>query len=177
MTNIIFLFGTLAGLIVVGLSLGLILSQGGHMEMGDHSVFLGYAIMIVALTMVFFGVKRYRDRDLGGVIKFFPAFFVGLGIAIVAGIIYVAGWEVYMAATNYTFMDKFVEVYIESERAKGLSGEPLAKMISEMDAMRIAYNTNPLYRMSMTFIEIFPVGTLIALISAAILRNTKVLPA
>jgi hypothetical protein len=36
---------------------------------------------------------------------------------------------------------------------------------------------NPLFRLPMTFIEIFPVGLLIALISAAILRNPRILPA
>ncbi len=35
---------------------------------------------------------------------------------------------------------------------------------------------NPLFRIPMTFIEIFPVGLLVALISAALLRNPKLLP-
>jgi hypothetical protein len=36
---------------------------------------------------------------------------------------------------------------------------------------------NPLYRMAFTFIEIFPVGILVSLISAALLRNARLLPA
>jgi hypothetical protein len=36
---------------------------------------------------------------------------------------------------------------------------------------------NPLIRMPMTFLEIFPVGLLISLISAAVLKNPRVLPA
>jgi lipopolysaccharide export LptBFGC system permease protein LptF len=42
--------------------------------------------------------------------------------------------------------------------------------------MKDAYR-NPLFRLPMTFAEIFPMGLLIALISAAILRNPKILPA
>lgn len=42
--------------------------------------------------------------------------------------------------------------------------------------MRNQY-ANPLFRFPMTFGEIFPVGLLITLISAAVLRNLKVLPA
>jgi hypothetical protein len=38
------------------------------------------------------------------------------------------------------------------------------------------YN-NPLFRMPMVFAEIFPVGLLIALVSAALLRNPRLLPA
>jgi hypothetical protein len=175
MTNIIFLFGTLAGLIIIGITVGIIAT--GQATMDNHSMIRGYAIMILALSMIFFGVKRYRDTDLGGVIKFLPAFGMGLGIAVVAGIIYVLGWEVYMAYTGGTFMDAFIDHYIAGEKAKGLAGPALDKLVAEMNAMMTAYNTNMPYRMGITFMEIFPVGVIIALISAALLRMPKFLPA
>ena len=43
-----------------------------------------------------------------------------------------------------------------------------------MDGFKEQY-AKPLYRMSVTFLEIFPLGLLIALLSAAVLRNSKVL--
>jgi hypothetical protein len=177
MTNIIFLFGTFAGLIVIGAMIAVIAASGGQPDMSSHSLLLGYTIMIVALSMIFFGVKRYRDRDLGGVIKFIPALLMGLAIAAVAGVIYVAVWEVYMAATNNAYFDAYVTAYIDGEKAKGVSGAALDKLIAEMNAMKIQYNTNPLYRMAVTFSEIFPVGVIVALISAALLRLPKFLPA
>jgi hypothetical protein len=45
-----------------------------------------------------------------------------------------------------------------------------------MDAFKRQY-ANPLFRLPMTFAEIFPVGVLVSLVSAAILRNPRVLPA
>ena len=36
---------------------------------------------------------------------------------------------------------------------------------------------NPLYRLPITFVEMFPVGVLISLVSAALLRNSRFLPA
>jgi hypothetical protein len=36
---------------------------------------------------------------------------------------------------------------------------------------------NPLYRIPITFVEIFPVGLIVALVSAALLRNPRLLPA
>ena len=36
---------------------------------------------------------------------------------------------------------------------------------------------NPLYRLPITFVEIFPIGVLISLISAVLLRNSRFLPA
>lgn len=171
MTNIIFLYGTIAGLIVIGAILG------SMVGMSTHSELIGYTIMIVALSMIFFGVKRYRDRDLGGVIKFVPALLMGLAIAAVAGVIYVAVWEVYMAATNGAFFDSYLNAYIEQQKATGLSGAELNKLISDMNAMKVQYNTNPLFRIAVTFSEIFPVGVIIALISAALLCMPKFLPA
>jgi hypothetical protein len=177
MTNIIFLYGTFAGLIVSGIMLAVIAAAGGSPEMGDNSLLLGYTTMIIALSMIFFGVKRYRDRDLGGVIKFLPAFLMGLAITVVAGILYVLGWEVYMAATDGSYMKAYMDHYIAGEKAKGLAGPALDKLVTEMNEMMTAYNTNMPYRMGITFMEIFPVGVIIALISAALLRNPKLLPA
>jgi len=177
MTNIVFLYGTFAGLIVIGVMIAFIVASGGEPDMADNSLLFGYTTMIVALSMIFFGVKRYRDRDLGGVIKFIPAFLMGLSIAVVAGVIYVAGWEVYMAATDGSYMKAYMDHYIAGEKAKGLAGPALDKLVAEMDAMMTAYNTNMPYRMGITFMEIFPVGVIIALISAALLRNPKMLPA
>ena len=42
--------------------------------------------------------------------------------------------------------------------------------------MRASY-ANPLFRIPMTFMEIFPVGFLVALVSALLLRNPKILRA
>jgi hypothetical protein len=176
MTNIIFLFGTFAGLVVIGGMIAVIVATGGQPEIEDHSLIVGYTIMLVALSMIFFGIKRYRDVELGGVIGFGRAFMIGLGITIVAGIIYVLVWEVYMAATNYTFMNAYADAMIAGERAKGATPEAIGKLTAEMEEMKVQY-LNPLVRIPMTFVEIFPVGVIVSLISAAILRNSKVLPA
>lgn len=173
MTNIIFLFGTISGLIVIAGAIAWIAFGG---ELGTGGEIVGYLIMIVALSMIFFGVKRYRDQELGGVIKFLPAFMTGLAIAAVAGVIYVLVWEVYDAATGRTFIGTYTASLIEAERAKGLAGAALDAKIAEMEALKVQY-ADPLFRIPMTFLEIFPVGLIIAVISAAILRNPRVLPA
>ena len=175
MLNIAFLFGTLSGLITIVAIIGSIVIGLDHH--GGVSEYIGYLIMIIALSMIFFGVKRYRDRELGGVIKFMPAFLTGLGITVVAGVIYVIVWEVYLAATG---VDTFIEVYAKAmadgAQAKHLSAAELAEEMKGIEYFRANY-PNPLFRLPMTFIEIFPVGVLIALISAAILRNPKAVPA
>jgi len=132
--------------------------------------------MIVALSMIFLAIRDYRNKQLGGVIKFLPAFGLGLLVAAVAGVAYIIGWEIYLAATNYTFMDNYVAQMIEAKRTAGVSEAEFEAYAAQLEQMRVSYQ-NPLFRLPMTFIEIFPVGLIIALISAAILRNPKVLPA
>lgn len=175
MARIALIYGTLAGVIVIACtvaSFSLTESYGHH----SGSLWLGYLIMIVALTMIFFGVKRYRDREKGGVIKFLPAFGVGLAIAVVAGIAYVATWEAYLAISGRDFIGEYSNAVIEAARAKGVTGAALDAQIAEMNQLKVQY-ANPLFRLPMTFLEIFPVGLIIALISAALLRNSRVLPA
>src|SRR5262245_994880 len=175
MLNVIFLFGTLSGLIVIG---GIIATLGIFGEAPHaYSELLGYLLMLVALSMIFFGIKRYRDQELGGVIGFGHALLVGLGIAVVAGVIYVMVWEVYLAATNFAFTDAYANAMIEAERAKGVTGDALNRMMAEQTSIMQRYKEDPLFRIPITFLEILPVGLFVTLISAAILRNPKVLPA
>ena len=173
MINIAFLFGTIGGLIVTaGMFLGIFVLT----EHGGASLWFGYLTMLLALSTIFFGVKRYRDTEGGGVIKFLPALMLGLGIAIVASFIYVMVWEVYLAATHYTFINLYADAIVASKKAAGVTGPALDKVVSEMETLKTNY-ANPMFRLPMTFLEIFPVGLVVAIISAAILRNSRVLPA
>jgi len=174
MFRIALVYGAISGLIIIGVMIaGIALSSG---EGAASSQAFGYLVMIIALTMIFIGVKRHRDRALGGIIKFGPALFSGLAIAAVAGVFYVAGWEAYLAASDYAFINDYTAGVIEAKRGAGITGEELDKIIAAMEKMKTQY-ANPFYRMPMTFLEIFPVGFIVAVISAALLRNPKVLPA
>lgn len=158
----ILVYGSLSGAVIIAAMLAVINLSGLHSE------FVGYLIMLVALTMIFIGVKRYRDVECGGVIKFGRALALGLGIAACATLTYILIWEVYLAATNYTFFDS----YIASLKAGGAPAGEIAQMVS----MRDTYNNNPLFRMGMTAIEILPMASVIALLSAGLLCFPKVLP-
>ncbi|HEU4779601.1 MAG TPA: DUF4199 domain-containing protein [Steroidobacteraceae bacterium] len=85
----------------------------------DTGMVFGFLIMIVALTAVFIGVKAYRDKELGGVVRFLPAFGVGLGISAVATVFYVVSWEICMAYSSFDFIAFWKTSMIESAKAKG----------------------------------------------------------
>jgi len=174
MQKIAITYGIMSGTItIVTLIIGLMVSDGGSFL---SSELFGYLTMLVALSMIFIGIKRYRDQELGGVIRFLPAFAMGLAIAVIAGIIYMLVWELYSISTDYAFIDSYVKSAIEAKRAAGLSGDRLAQEIAKLEELRTDYGKFYI-RMPMTFLEIFPVGLVIALLSAALLQNPKILPA
>jgi hypothetical protein len=174
MSRIILPFGLAAGLIVAIPMCLLVANAEPGSAATSH--FTGYLIMLLALSLVFVGVKRLRDRELGGTIRFLPAFLAGLGISAVAGVIYVIGWEITLAVTDFAFIDSYSTAAVEAERAKGASAPEIEALIVQMEKFREQY-ANPLFRMPVTFIEIFPVGVLVSLISALLLRNSRFLPA
>lgn len=120
MTRTILTYGLISGVIII---LGMIATI---VFSAQHSLWLGYLIMLVGLSAILLAIKSHRDRALGGVIKFWPAFLVGLGVAVVAGIAYVAIWEAYLAITHYRFMDEYTASILASKKAEGLSGAAYA---------------------------------------------------
>lgn len=173
MARLILTYGLISGLIIIaGIIATLPLAHSpGH----SGGVLLGYLIMLVALSSILMGVRQHRDRVLGGAIGFWPAFGIGLAIAAVASVAYVVAWEGYLALTHYSFMGEYVEQTLAAKRAAGVTGAAYAKLAAELEAMKVAY-ADPVQRLPMTFLEIFPVGLLVVLASAALLRNPKFLP-
>jgi len=167
------IYGGIAGAIAISvLGASLAFDLPNH----NHSMLFGYLVMLTALSLIFVGVKRYRDVECGGVIRFGRAFAVGLGMAAVAAIIYVVGWEIYETATGWRFMPEYAGSIVEGMRAEGATPAAIAAAEAEMRGFAEIYS-NPLLRVPMIFLEIFPVGLLVSLVSAAILRNPRVLPA
>ena len=140
------------------------------------SQWFGYLVMVVALSLIFVGIKRYRDHELGGAVRFGTAMLVGLGIAAVASVIYFGVWEINLSLTDHAFIEDYTSSLIAGREADGVEGEELAALVAEMEVMKERY-ADPLFRLPMTFLETFPVGLVVALVAAAVLRNSHVLPA
>lgn len=166
----------LAGAVVVGLAL--FLGMQNYEEGDSHTTgtIFGYASILVALTGVFIGIKHYRDTHLGGVIKFLPAFLMGLAISAVASLGWVIGWEAALATTKIDFAGMMQEYQVSAARESGATEEEIAKVVADAEAFARMY-ANPLIRMGITFIEMFPVGIVVSLVSAGLLRNERFLPA
>lgn len=175
MLRIILVFGLIGAVIVGAPMVAGMLIWGGE-DAPTLSAVFGYATMLVALTGVFLGVKQYRDKHLGGVIGFLPALGVGLAISAVASLGWVIGWEISLAATNFDFITFYRDMQIEQARAGGATQAEIDRIIADSAAFGEMYG-NPLMRMAITFVEMFPIGVLVSLVTAALLRNDRFLPA
>lgn len=168
------IFGSIIGVVVIAFMLVVMLAFCTD-DLGSSEL-MGYAVMLAVLSLVFIGIKRFRDSEHSGVIKFTQAAGVGIGIAVVAGVFYTISWEFFLHATDFAFVETYSASLKAGIEAEGLGADERAAKLAEIDASMANYG-NPLFRIPITFIEIFPVGLVVALISAFILKNPKVLPA
>ncbi len=159
-------FGLGAGLIS---TMTYVLNAFINVSMSNSEV-LGYVAMLLALTLVFFGIKSYRDNDKEGHISFGEGFRFGLGIVIIASMIYVIGWEIYYPVYMPDFASEYQEQSLAQMEAGEFSQEEYDNRKAELESWITNYEK--LYvRVPMTFMEIFPVGLIIALFSALILKK------
>jgi hypothetical protein len=138
----------------------------------DKGFLVGYTSMVLAFMLVFFGIRSYRENVGGGSISFGRAFAVGILIAVISSVCYVAAWEVLYFNFMPDFIDKYSAHMIDQARASGATAEAIQQKVREMQHFKQLYS-NPFFNVAMTFIEPFPVGIIITLISALILRKKK----
>jgi hypothetical protein len=91
-------------------------------------------------------------------------------------VIYAIGWEISIALTGFDFGASYTHAMVEAARAQGASAAELERVTEQTAAFARMYS-NPLFRFPITFVEMFPIGVVIAALSAALLRNSRFLPA
>ena len=160
MKKIVLTFGVISAVILSAeLFIMMPLVSNGTLE---HSMLLGYATMVLALLMVFFGIRSYRDNVSDGTITFGKGVQIGLLISLFACAGYVISWEIYY----YNWGGDFLAKYAAAE---------LAAKSAEMAEFAKLY-ANPVVNVLFTLAEVAPVGILVTLISAAILRRKDARP-
>jgi len=174
MLRIVLIYGVIGGIIVAVPMVYATLTLTED-TVPENAAVYGYLSMLLAFTMVFVGIKHYRDKVLGGVIRFLPALGVGLGISAVASLFWVVGWE-FTLASGFDFGSAYMESVVAAAQARGAPAAEIEQIRAETTQFLSMY-ANPLFRLPITFVEMFPIGALISLISAAMLRNSRFLPA
>jgi hypothetical protein len=136
----------------------------------DKGLVVGYTGIVLSFLLVFFGIRSYRDNYGNGQITFSKAFAVGISITVISCVCYVVTWEILYFNFLPDFMDKYGAHMIEKARASGASDAAVLAQVEQVKKYKEMYD-NPLINAAMTFIEPFPIGLVITLISAAVLRK------
>lgn len=168
-------YGVIAGAIV-GVPMGTLAVVADGRLMLEGGMILGYTLMLVALSAVFLGVKRYRDVDRGGVIGFWRALGMALAISAVGGVIYVLAWEATLALMHNDFVDVVSRYELGKAHARGASAAEIAKMMADLQGLRDTY-ANPLTRVAVTFSEMLPVSVPVSFLTAGLLSIRRFMPA
>lgn len=171
----VLVFGLIAGLIVTTMMV-VSIAQCYNKENFEGNKVLGYAGMILAFSMVFVGIKSFRDRYSNGVITFGKAFKIGLYISLIASTMYVVVWLIDYYLFIPDFMDKYTAHVLRQSQADGASQQELQKKAADMAQFSELYK-NPILVILFTYLEILPLGIAITLISAAILKRKSKGPA
>ena len=162
-------FGLIAGLIFSAMVIIMIILEGGtgNFEAGQG---LNYLFMVSGYSMVFFGIREYRDKKLNGVITFNAAFRTGLLISVTGALMYTLTWVLYQYFIDLEFTDRYTEYIIERIQSENKSPEQKAQEIAAFTRNMAEYNS-PLTRGIYTFLEIFPLGLLISVLCALLMRK------
>jgi hypothetical protein len=166
MKKTVLIFGLISGVIMAALMFGTLpFTDSAWLQ--SHSMFIGYTTMVLSFMLVFFGIRSYRENIGGGTITFGRAFAVGILITLISSVLYVITWEI-MYFGIPSFGEKFMTMCVAHIKSSGASPEAIQTQLNQLK-----YLDNPFINAAMTFIEPFPVGLIITLISAAILRKKR----
>ena len=168
MKKTVLTFGLVGGAILSGITA---MSLPFHDALGNGwAMFVGYASMVLAFMMVYFGVRSYRETVGGGTISFRRALAVGALIASVTSTCYVATWEAMYFTVASNYLTNYQAKMLEKERAAGANEEALARKAAEMAKFAELYK-NPAINAAITFLEPLPVALVMAFVSAGLLRR------
>jgi Protein of unknown function (DUF4199) len=174
MKKTILTFGLISGIVISVLMIATV-PFGDRLGIG-HSYLVGYTTMILAFLLVYFGIRSYRDNLGDGHISFGKAFVIGISITLISSLCYVVTWEIIYFKFMPDFMDKYGAYAIQKLQASGASSAAIQAKVEEIKRYKVLED-NPLTNAAITFIEPFPVGLIITLASAAILRRKPKLQA
>jgi hypothetical protein len=171
----IIVYGLIAGLVVsilMLISVNSISHREGNFNY-NTSLLIGYASMLIAFSLVFVGIRNYRNKYNKGVISFGTAFKIGIMIVIIASTIYVVAWLIDYFFFIPDFAEKYSAHILDKLKASGASQTEIDKQTKEMANFAMMLK-NPFYNAIMTYVEILPVGLIVTLISSFILRRKSV---
>lgn len=169
MKKIILGYGIAAGLILAAM-IYIMMALVGNTSDFDKWESVGFISMAFAFSMVFFAIRRYRDKIGGGIITFNQGFRIGLPVTIIASALYVAGWMIYFNYVDHTFIERYTVFFERKLNESGKSPDEIKTELNAFKANMANYN-NPWVMSLSTFLEVFPIGLVVTVLCAFLMRR------
>ncbi len=168
MKKIVLTFGLISGAISAAMMLATLPFAD---KIGwDKGEILGYTTIVLSALMVYFGVRSYRENVAGGRLTFGRGFAVGILITLISSACYVGAWEIIYYKLMPDFAEKYAAHMVEREKAAGASQQKLEETERKAREFKQMYD-NPAINVAWTFAEVFPIGLVVTLASAGMLRK------
>lgn len=164
MKKIILIFGLVIGAILTINSIVHINMIYSNPDYKANNV-LGYATMVLMFSLIYFGVRNYRNNHLDGKISFLKALKTGALICLVASTVYVVFGLLYY----YLFVPDFIDVFTEWA-IRNSPADEVEATTAQMANFGEMYK-NPLFAVLISYMEVLPIGMVVALISAFFVKK------
>jgi len=168
--KIVLTFGLISGAISAALMAVTtsLISRVGY----DKAELIGYTGIVLSALVVFFGIRAWRETVGAGRIGFGRGLAVGLLITTISALCYVAAFQLLYFKLMPGWGDQFVASMIEKEEKAGATPERMGK-VREQAAMIKRLLDQPLTNAAVSFIEPFPIGVVVSLVAAGVLRRGR----
>jgi len=130
---------------------------------------IGYTAIVISMIFVFLGIRQYRDIVNGGIVRFWDAVKIGLGIAALPAIAFGLYNLLYTEVLDPEFFTKYTD-YLTNELSAGKTTEEIEVIRAEVIQQSEAFN-NPFIQFGAMFMSVFLVGIIVSIICAFILKK------
>ena len=166
MKKIVIKYGSIACLIVVGVPVTIMGIVGNGPENFDLGAIVGYTSMIVAMGLVYFAMRHYRDNENEGTMTFGKGMQIGLLISTMGGV----AWGLYNLVFVKFIMPDFYEQYYAHQSGQTIGSPEFEKGFAEM-MNQMGFWYTDFGGTLLMFITVFLIGLVISIISSLVLQR------
>lgn len=138
-----------------------------------YAMLFGYSTMVLSFCFTYFGMASFKKNN-GGVISFKQSMKIGMGIVLIASAAYALVWVILYNTVFPDFMAQYSARQVSEMQKAGATPAEITRTLEQMKDYQKIYD-NPLTNFLFTFfVEPLPVGIVVTLISAGIVKLKKV---
>jgi len=168
MKNIILKYGAYAaGIIVILFSFSWLFLEGTSYSIQE---IFGYAVILISVSFVYFGMKDYRDKVNDNKLTFVEGLKLGVMIVAIPSVVFGLYNVFYVEILNPEFIDEYYTHYAEKMKLSMTPEEfkiEFAKMEADQEMFR-----NPIFQFLLMGLTVFFVGIIVTVISTLILKKS-----